>query len=144
MCDNGVHIVPISLRIGGEGSEVDNVHAGGLSISVSDEGYLSKYAYRLGYGNSFEKFHLHPNTNVKFEGYKLDFIPSMIEAAKKLHTVTSNVGIISWDFTVDNKGCIVVVEANLKGQGMWLPQMLSGKALFGENTAKMLNYINKG
>ena len=116
MCDNAVHTTPISLRIGGGGSEVDNIHAGGMSIAVSDEGFLSKYAYRLGYGDSFEKFDLHPNTNVVFDGYRLDFIPKMIEVAKKLHLVMSNLGMISWDFTVDADGDIIVVEANLKGQ----------------------------
>ncbi len=143
ICDNNVYITPISLRVGGSGSEVDNIHAGGMSIAVSEEGYLSKYAYRLGYGDSFEKFDLHPNSKVEFENYKLDFIPDMIKAAKKLHLTTSNLGMISWDFTADANGNIVVVEANLKGQSTWFPQMLSGKSLFGENTPKMLRYINK-
>lgn len=142
-CDNDIFITPISLRIGGSGSEVDNIHAGGISISVSNEGYLSKYAYRLGCGDLFEKFEVHPDTNVRFENYKLDFIEDMIRSAKKLHTLMSNLGIISWDFTVDEDGNIVVVEANLKGQSVWFPQMLSGRALFGDNMPQMLSLIRK-
>ncbi len=139
--NNSVHILPISLRIGGNGSEVDNIHAGGMSIGVKNDGTLRKYAYRLGYGDSFEKYTQHPDTNVIFEGYKLSFIDDLIMTAKKLHGMTANIGIISWDFTIDNNGSIVVIEANYKGQSVWFPQMLSGEALFGENTANVLKLL---
>lgn len=136
-----IGIAPVSLRIGGGGSEVDNIHAGGMSISVSKEGVLAKTAYRLGYGDSFESYDVHPDTKVTFEGYTLPFIPDVLEAAKQLHGRTANIGIISWDFTVDSEGKFVVVEANYRGQSAWFPQMLSGEALFGEDTAEMLGVI---
>ncbi len=139
--NDSVHILPISLRIGGGGSEVDNIHAGGMSIGVANDGTLRKYAYRLGYGDSFEKHSQHPDTNIVFEGYKLSFIDDLIFAAKRLHSMTANIGIISWDFTVDSDNNIVVVEANYKGQSVWFPQMLSGEALFGENTIDVLNLL---
>ena len=136
-----IGIAPISLRIGGGGSEVDNIHAGGMSISVNNEGYLAKTAYRLGYGDSFESYDAHPDTNTVFENYHLPFIPAILDAAKVLHEETSNIGIISWDFTVDSEGCFVVVEANYRGQSAWFPQMLSGETLFGTDTVEMLKAI---
>lgn len=136
-----IGIAPISLRIGGGGSEVDNIHAGGMSISVSKEGILAKTAYRLGYGDSFESYDIHPDTNVTFENYPLPFIPDVMEAAKLLHGRTANIGIISWDFTVDNEGKFVVVEANYRGQSAWFPQMLSGEPLFGADTSEMLQIV---
>lgn len=141
LLDGEVFVCPISLRIGGGGSEIDNIHAGGMSISVSDDGELGECAFRLGYGDNFEKFYNHPDTGVKFSGYKLSFITSVVSAAKKLHTFTNGVGLISWDFTVNDKDEIIVIEANYKGQSSWFPQMLSGKSLFGENTAKILKII---
>lgn len=136
-----IGIAPISLRIGGGGSEVDNIHAGGMSIAVTDDGHLAKQAYRLGYGDSFESFTAHPDTGVVFDGYSLPFMPQVLEAAKRLHGMTSNIGIISWDFTVDSEDRIVVVEANYRGQSAWFPQMLSGEALFGTNTVQMLRKL---
>lgn len=136
--DDKIEVAPISLRIGGGGGEVDNIHAGGMSIAVSNDGSLAKYAYRLGYGDSFEKFEEHPDTKVVFDGYKLSFIDKLVSTAKRLHEMTANIGIISWDFTVDEDGNIVVIEANFTGQSVWFPQMLSGKSLFGQNTRKVL------
>ncbi|MBO7303956.1 MAG: hypothetical protein J6V09_01880 [Clostridia bacterium] len=143
VCDNSIYITPISVRVGGGGSEVDNIHAGGISIGANDDGSLLTYAYRLGYGDSFEKFDVHPDTKIRFDGYKLDFMPKVVEVAKSLHTMTTNIGMISWDFSVDDQDNVIVIETNLRGQSVWFPQMLSGRALFGENTPKMLSLIKK-
>ena len=143
MLNDKVFVAPVSLRIGGGGGEVDNIHAGGFSISVSNNGELGKYAYKLGYGDSYKTFECHPDTKVKFEGYKLGFIERIIDAAKRLHELTANIGIISWDFTVDDNEEIILIETNLKGQSIWFPQILSGKSVFGENTADILKMIRK-
>lgn len=50
-------------------------------------------------------------------------------------------GIISWDLTVDQNGEIVLIEANTRGQGIWISQMAHGCAPFGENTADILRYV---
>lgn len=141
--DDEIEIAPLNLRIGGGGGEVDNIHAGGMVIAVDNEGNLSKFAYRLGWGDNFQKFDKHPDTNIVFENYNLDFIPQVIKVAKKLHTYVSNIGIISWDFTVDYDGNIVVVEANYSGQSVWFPQMISGKSFFGNDTVKILKFLEK-
>ncbi len=139
--DDKVCTAPISLRVGGGGGEVDNIHAGGMVVAVDNNGKLGKYAYRLGWGDNFEKFDKHPDTNIVFEQYNLGFIPNIIDVAKSLHTKTSNIGIISWDFTVDSNDEIIVVEANYSGQSVWFPQMISGNSFFGDNTAQVLNYL---
>lgn len=141
--DNKIGVAPLNLRIGGGGGEVDNIHAGGMVIAVDNNGNLGKFAYRLGWGDNFEKFEKHPDTNVVFENYNLDFIPNVINAAKALHTKLSNIGIISWDFTVDSNDNIVVVEANYSGQSVWFPQMISGKSFFGEDTVKTLKFLRR-
>ncbi|MBQ3004482.1 MAG: hypothetical protein IJD88_00980, partial [Clostridia bacterium] len=138
-----VHVAPISLRIGASGSVVDNIHAGGMGVSVDDSGQLGEIAYRLGYGDSDEKFSQHPDTNIVFKNYKLSFIEELIDDAKKLHGLLSNIGVISWDFTVDENGTIVIVEINVRGQGIWFPQMISGRPLFGDNTKEFLKTLNK-
>lgn len=141
--DSEVHVAPIALRIGSGGSFVDNIHAGGIGISVDNLGYLNKYAYKLGYGDSKEKLLKHPDSNVVFENYYLGFIDKLINTAKQLHGITPNIGVISWDFTVDECGDIIIVEINLKGQGVWFPQTISGKSLFGENAARFLNQFTQ-
>lgn len=136
--DGKVGVVPISLRIGSNGGEVDNIHAGGIGVYVQNDGTLAKYAYKLGYGDHFEKVTEHPDTGTAFDGYKLDYVPEIIAAAKSLHELVANLRVISWDFTVDENGNIIVIEANFRGQGVWFPQMISGKGLFGDDTKQIL------
>ena len=143
ICNDQVYAVPISLRIGTGGNEVDNIHAGGIGLFVTENGMLSKFAYKLGYGDNFEKFVQHPDTGVVFDNYYLDFIPQALHAVKILHESVSNIGIISWDVTVNNCNEIIILEANYRGQGIWFPQMISGEPLFGENTAEMLKMIRR-
>ena len=143
LLEGKIEVAPISLRIGGGNSEVDNIHAGGMSISVKRDGFLGEYAYRLGYGDSFEKYNAHPDTKIVFKEYRLSFVDKLVNSAKRLHGYLPNIGIVSWDFTIDEDGNVVVVEANLKGQSVWFPQMLSGESLFGENTRDVIDYVRK-
>lgn len=140
IANDTVETAPLSMRIGGGESEIDNIHAGGMSIHVYNDGRMDDYAYRLGYGDSFNKFDKHPNTGVVFKGYQFSFVEEMLKKAKQLHTVMLNIGMISWDFTVNSNNEFVVIEMNLRGQSVWFPQMLSGETMFGENTEAILHY----
>lgn len=140
--DGEVFHTPITLRIGAGGSEVDNIHSGGLAITVSTEGKLHTHAYQLGYGNSARKFNNHPDTDVLFEGYEIPFMSEMINMSYKLHGLTPHMGVISWDFTVNNNNEILLIEANLLRQSSWFPQMLSGESFFGENVEKVLKQLS--
>lgn len=129
-----IETAPIAMRIGRGGNSVDNAHAGGIFIGVSDEGHLLGEAfteYQL-------RFTVHPDTGITFEGYELPLIPEIREAAKALHRRVPTLGFVSWDFTVDSEGRIVLIEANLHSQTVWFPQMAHGKAFFGDDTADML------
>ena len=57
------------------------------------------------------------------------------------------VRIVNWDFTIDQDGEPILIEANMKNDvqagSIWLPQMAHGKGAFGENTAKILQYLRK-
>lgn len=133
----------LSLRMGTEGRHVDNIHSGGLVIGVSNDGYLNKYAYRLGYSDTKEIHAFHPDTNVIFEGYKIQGTQEIILAAKILHGRTPNIGIISWDFMVTKSGLPAIIEANYYGQAIWFPQIVHGETVFGNQTSDMIKLIKK-
>ncbi|MBE6985050.1 MAG: hypothetical protein E7434_05475 [Ruminococcaceae bacterium] len=138
-----VYLAPISLRIGSGGSVVDNIHSGGMGVAVNEDGTLHATAYLLGNGDKSDKATRHPDTGIVFQNVKFSFIDKIILAAKHLHGIVSNTGVISWDFTIDKNGDIVIIEVNLKGQGIWLPQIISGESLFGENTIEYLRQMKK-
>lgn len=138
--DDKIYHAPLTLRIGRGGKEVDNIHAGGLAIGLSDNGILNKVAFT----EMQQRFEKHPDSGVVFEGYVIPHIKNIINAAKRLHEKTPHLKMISWDFTVDKDDNIVLLEINIMAQSVWFPQMVNGKSFFGENTERILQLISKG
>lgn len=134
-----IYTVPAALRFGSNKSNLDNIHAGGFGIAVSDEGVLGKYAYKLGRGDSKVKIEKHPNTGIVFDGYKIPKFNRVLEASKIAHSKFVGIGIISWDIIIDQNYDPVIIEANLIGQGYWFPQVLHGKGPFGKNTKEFIH-----
>lgn len=137
-----VYVAPISIRIGSGGSKIDNIHAGGITTSVDkDSQTLPKIGYQLGYSDSNIQLEKHPDTGIVFDGYKIEGVNKLPEAAKSLHGYTPHIGIISWDFTLNKDNMPVLIEANYTGQAVWLAQITSGKPFFGDQTKDILNLL---
>lgn len=137
--DGKLYHMPITMRIGKDNKEVDNIHAGGIFINVSDNGILNEKAFTE-YQDIFTE---HPNTKFVFKNHKINGIKEMIKIAYKCHGNTPHLKLISWDFTINSNNQVTLIEVNLNGQSIWFPQMASGKAAFGDNTAHMLNLLKK-
>ena len=136
--DGKLYHMPLVLRIGKKGNEVDNIHAGGLFIGLSDNGELKEKAY-----TEFQEVYTsHPDSNTIFKGYKIHGVQKIIDIAYKCHGKTPHLRMISWDFTIDDMNRIVLIEVNLNGQSIWFPQMANGVSAFEDNTEYMLNLIS--
>ncbi|WP_444684986.1 sugar-transfer associated ATP-grasp domain-containing protein [Alkalicoccus luteus] len=135
--DGEVYCAPLSLRVGMNGSFVDNAHAGGIVIGLCDEGILKS----TGFTEFQDSYTVHPDSGITFDGYQVVKTQEIIEAAKRLHGRIPNLGIISWDFMVDHNESIVLIEINITSQSIWFPQYANGQGIFGENTEKMIGMI---
>ncbi len=134
---DNLFVAPVIMRIGQGGSFLDNAHAGGMFIAVDDDGTLHKTAF-----TEFNKqFTMHPDSGLIFEGYKISLFSKVISAAKQMHDAIPQVGIVNWDFTIDDDGTPLLIEGNLVGGGIWLFQMAHGKGVFGENTEEILRWM---
>lgn len=139
--DGTIHHAPLAFRIGRKDKSVDNIHAGGVAVGVTDSGLLLPEAYLLGYGDNNLRFYQHPDSGLAFAGYKLPSIPMIIQSAYAVHGKLPHIGIVSWDYTVDSNSNPVLIEANILGQGIWFPQMIHGKGAFGDDLPKILEMI---
>lgn len=132
-----INYCPVILRIGQGGKNIDNAHAGGMFVGIKDNGELCSEAF-----TEFQtKYIKHPDTNIEFSKYKIPQITKIIEAAKKLHSRILQVGIVSWDLTLDENENVVMIESNIRGGGIWVIQMAHGCGVFGENTAEILQFL---
>lgn len=135
---NQILTVPSVMRIGQGGSFLDNAHAGGMFVAIDDDGILHKKAYT----ESKKVYEFHPDTHIKFEGYKIENFRLVRDTAIKMHNNLAELGVINWDFTIDSNGEPVLIEANVNGGGIWIFQMAHGKGPFGENTPEILKWLS--
>lgn len=135
--EDKLYNAPLTIRMGRSGNEVDNIHAGGIFVGLSEEGYLKSQAYSE-YG---DRYTAHPDSQIRFADCFIPNVALILECAYACHMNTPHVKCISWDFTLDEEDNPVLIEANMYGHSVWLPQMANGKSLFADNTGKMLNLI---
>ncbi|MCM1263705.1 MAG: hypothetical protein NC313_13420 [Butyrivibrio sp.] len=130
---------PVIMRIGMGESYLDNAHAGGIFIAVDDDGALHKTAY-----TEFNQQYIrHPNTNILFEGYKVENIDKVIYAAEKMHYAIPQVGVVNWDFTLNEEGEPVLIEGNMRKGSIWLIEEAHGCGAFGNDTGMVLNWLRQ-
>ena len=141
LLDGKAYTCPIILRLGIGGSFKDNASSGGIFIAVDDDGTMHKSAFT----EYRKEYTVHPDTGFVFEGHKIEHLDRVIKEAKRLQYAIPQVGVVNWDFAINDKGEPILVEANMKNEiqagSIWLPQMAHGKGAFGENTEKILHYI---
>lgn len=136
---NCIRHFPVYMRIGIGNSYVDNVHAGGITIAVDDSGILHKTAYTE-FNIQYTK---HPDTDICFEGYMIYNFDKVIQAAERMHYAVPQVGVVNWDFTLDEEGNPVLIEGNMSKGGMWASEETHGKGIFGSDTAEVLSWMKK-
>ena len=110
-----------------------------MFIAVDNDGTLHKTAFTE-FNTQFTE---HPDTHVKFEGWKIHPFPEVLKAARKMHEAIPQVGVINWDFTIDEAGEAILMEGNMLSGSIWLIEMAHGKAVFGEDTAEILQWTRK-
>lgn len=104
---NAVNVLFTALRAGRDDSCVDNLSSGGMSAIINSEtGLVETNAVDL----NGEIFELHPNTGVKFVGFKIpyfeDIMPMLEEASKDISEA-----FLGWDIAITENGP-VIVEVN--------------------------------
>ena len=131
--------LPVIMRIGKGGACVDNAHAGGVFIAVEDDGTLHEWATT----EFNDKFTEHPDSHLVFAGYQIPLVKDVIAAAYRMHNMIPQVGAINWDFSINEEGKPILIEANINGGSVWLFQMAHGRGAFGDETAEVLQWLRK-
>lgn len=131
-----VHILSSILRIGAEGSRVDNIGAGGYACVIQPDGSLSEKGV-----NHKAEWVEQINDGVVFKGIKVPAFEEIVDIVKREHIKLAHFKLIGWDFSVDTAGEPVFIEYNVcPGSN----QITCGPT-FGELTEEVLEevYIKK-
>ena len=96
------------IKIGRNGTFVDNGGAGGLLAMIDEE---SGIINTKGVAESGESFTVHPDTSSPIPGFALPDWQGALELGRKLAPITPRVRYIGWDIANTERGW-VVVEGN--------------------------------
>ena len=132
-----IYVLSSVLRMGVNGNRVDNMVSGGVNCAIHSDGTLSNKLYNAT-GMLFEG---HPNSG-NMSDKKIENFDIIVKTACESHKQLPYMGIISWDFALNEKAEPVLIEFNVKPQGIDLHQRENGP-LFGDMTVKVLDEVFK-
>ncbi|MBQ2890171.1 MAG: hypothetical protein IJE44_00825 [Clostridia bacterium] len=132
----GAKVLSIILRMGVGETKVDNSSSGGMTIGVSMDGKLKKYAC----ADKRRLLDTHPTSNIVFEGYELPSFDRVKELVLKASYMVPHFRMVAWDVSVLEDGTPVLIEANLYDGQLDSHQIHNGP-LFKEDTERIMNEV---
>ncbi len=130
-----VTILSSVLRMGVDGARVDNGCSGGISCRINPDGTLGNKAFdRVG-----RVYREHPQGAV-FSTEQVPGYDKVLSIIKNEHKKLPHFKIISWDFSVNQDEEPIMIELNLRWQGVNFHQLNNGP-LFGDLTEKVLEEV---
>lgn len=118
-----IHILSAQLRMGGIGSRVDNITAGGCACAIKDDGWLVEKAVTR--KSVWTDEHA---SGIKFKDIQVPSYDRIIDTVKRLHCLLPYFNIIGWDFAVNYDGEPILIEFNVLPEQN---QIGSGAPTFG-------------
>lgn len=127
------------IRMGANGSDVDNGHSGGIFCGIDKNGRLKDCAFTYMTGERFEK--KHPTTGAVFT----DCVIPNYEACKELvinlaPRLSGFSRLTSWDLSINGGGKPLLIEVNLAYGGLFFHQIANGP-VFGNMTEKIIKEV---
>lgn len=105
--DGQIHLMPSILRIGANGSFVDNTSQGGLAVGFNLEtGQLNEYGFhKPEFGL---KTKVHPDTQMVLHDFYIPFIKEAEGKAIFFHSMLKDIHSIGWDIAIGVDGPIFI------------------------------------
>ena len=143
LLDGDVFCGPVGFRIGVGDSVTDNESSGGYAAGVRDDGTLYAKAFNYERYDSYLQFEKQPDSGILLDGYYVGDVEKVNAIAQKAHSRLPGMGILAWDFTIDDRNQVSFIEVNNRYCGVDLNQVGTGECLFGEQTERILKRFYK-
>ena len=135
--DEVIRPIAATLRMG-NGSHVDNGHAGGLLCGIDiATGTLTPFACDV----LFRRYERHPLTSETFDGKSVVSFSQAKALTRSVHGRLPYFDVLSCDIAVLEDGSPCLIEVNTFGQGVEPHQFLKGAPLFDGDTEKVLELV---
>lgn len=106
----GNDVVALSsvVRIGRDGAIVDNGHAGGYCCGIKEGGRLKEAGYICQSGECRTE----TDNGTKLGDVQIPYFDEITKLAKELHLKLPYINFIGWDFSINDRNEIVLIEFN--------------------------------
>lgn len=131
-------VINAIIRIGKDGSLVDNAHAGGMFVGVDKNGTLGKYCCNQ-YGETTTVFN---DIDFASTTYHIPNYEKVKEFAEKVASALPHQRLLALDVMLDENDNPVLLEYNIRAFSVWLFQFTNG-AGFGEFTDEIIEYCKE-
>lgn len=133
--DGQIRILGSTLRMGGAGSEMDNISQGGYQCAVGPDGRLTGPGMTRG-GGKWEYAAAHP-CGLAFEDITVPSFAAVLDTVRAHAIRMAHFRIIGWDIAIDATGTPVLIEFNA------LPGQMQGTngPIFGDMTDQVLEEV---
>ena len=119
-----VFVLSTVVRMGREGSIIDNSASGGITCGIQRNGDMNE----VGFDQNGKRIRTTDN-GLAFKNMSFTFLKEIESTAKKLHSEFSYFRLLSWDLAIDKDENVVLIECNVKGQGINSHQLNNGPVL---------------
>lgn len=134
--DGNIYIPNAIIRIGGEGSIIDNAHGGGRFVGLTEGGKtMSIPCDFLGKRNN-----IHNGIDFSKQTFIIPNYDKVLEFVKTQSLAITQHHILAWDICLDKNNNPKILEINVYGFGSWVFQFSSGTT-FGEFTDEIIEYV---
>ena len=138
MMEDGVHILLASLKVGVNNNRTDNFCANSSIVAgIKENGELMNRAFLNECSN--QTTDRHPQ-GMFLNEVRIPSFGKMLDTAKKAAQYIGNFRLVGWDFSVDEDGNIVLIEANMRKGGI-IPNQFAHGPFFGDLTERVLNEV---
>lgn len=124
------------LRMGIDGSRVDNCSSGGIVCGITKDGHLKDVAY----DGAANRYYCHPQ-GTNFAGMEIPSFNKCVALAENLaYRFCGASRLISWDFAIGEDGEPALIEMNISFGEIDFHQLCNGP-IFGEDTKSILDEV---
>lgn len=105
-----VNVISRLLRMGQQGSVVDNITSGGIYASINENGIVDHPAFCDKTGETFSH---HPTTGTKIHGFEIPYFNEAMALVEEIATAETNMSYIGWDIAITPDGPVIVEGNNV-------------------------------
>lgn len=96
-----VNVISRILRMGQQGSVVDNITSGGIYAPINEKGIVSHPAFCDKNGKAFTH---HPTTGTKIIGFEIPFFAESVSLIKEIAAQETQMSYVGWDVAITPDG----------------------------------------